>query len=77
VIAGLGLAPRTVPMVFTGITDSRHYVDLAGAVLRFLPLRLTPANRSGIHGVDEHIEEGNYLEIIQFYKALFERCGMT
>ena len=77
VIEGLGLASRTVPMVFTGITDSRHYVDLAGAVLRFLPLRLTPANRSGIHGVDEHIEEGNYLEIIQFYKALFERCGMT
>ena len=71
------LAPLTAPTVFTGITDSRHYVEVADAILRFIPLRLTPANRSGIHGVDEHIEESNYLEIIEFYKNYYRRAGVA
>lgn len=71
------LAPLIAPTVFTGITDSRHYVGVSDAILRFIPLRLTPANRSGIHGVDEHIEEANYLEIIEFYKDCYRRAGVA
>ncbi|MEY5043454.1 MAG: hypothetical protein RJA19_681 [Bacteroidota bacterium] len=77
VVEEMGLACKTVPMVFIGITDSRHYLPCAETVLRFVPVRLTAANRSGIHGIDEHIEESNYLEIIGFYERMLRKSGVV
>ena len=77
VVEEMGLACKTVPMVFIGITDSRHYLPCAETVLRFIPVRLTAANRSGIHGIDEHIEEANYLEIITFYKQMLQKGSVV
>lgn len=60
------VAPYLVP----GATDARHYADLSDHVFRFLPFRLTEADRSRIHGRDERIALADYAAIVAFYQRL-------
>jgi carboxypeptidase PM20D1 len=78
--AGYRLVARTVRQVFPGtlvapglmiaMTDSRHYRPLCKEIYRFAPLRITPADRTRFHGVNERIAISNYLEMINFYIQL-------
>jgi carboxypeptidase PM20D1 len=62
-----------VPLLLTGMTDSRYYADLAeGRVYRFSPLGL---NRTGgdmkrIHGIDERVSVENVIEGVRFFMRL-------
>ncbi len=56
-------------------TDSKYYVDIADANLRFTPARLGPANVSRIHGANERIAIDNYAEIIRFYVQLLRNTS--
>ncbi len=59
-----------MPFLLTGATDSKHYQGLSGGqTLRFVPVA---TNRSAgdlkrIHGIDERIAEGAFLDAIRFY----------
>ena len=65
----------TVPFLLTGGTDSKHYQDLCGGqTLRFMPVAM---NRSAgdlkrIHGMDERVAEGAFLDAIRFYIRFFQ-----
>ncbi|HET7875408.1 MAG TPA: M20 family peptidase [Methylomirabilota bacterium] len=56
-------------------SDSRHYVSLSDAVYRFLPLRVTPEELRGIHGINERIAVDNYADIIRFYIQLIRNTA--
>ncbi len=58
------------PALVTGATDSRHYQDLADAVYRFSPMRVTPEDLARIHGVDERIGVEAYGQVVRFYVRL-------
>jgi carboxypeptidase PM20D1 len=61
-----------LPFLMTATTDSRHYRELAGAIYRFNPQVLDPAELSRIHGHDERISLANLENCRGFYSALLE-----
>ena len=77
---GFETVARTVREIFPDVavapglvlagTDSKHYVGIADANLRFTPARLGPDDVSRIHGTNERIRIDNYGEIIRFYVQL-------
>ena len=67
------ITPDTVivaPLLVPGTTDARHYAPHSDYVYRFLPFRLTPADRGRIHGTNERIALGDYAAIIAYYMQL-------
>ncbi|MCG8417350.1 MAG: M20 family peptidase [Proteobacteria bacterium] len=65
------IAPGLVPVT----TDSKHYRALSEGILRFVPMRMGPADLRRLHGVDERIGVTNYGEIIQFYVQLMHNLN--
>jgi len=62
-----------VPLLLTGMTDSRYYADLAeGRVYRFSPLGLnrTGGDMNRIHGIDERVSVENVIEGVRFFMRL-------
>ena len=64
-----------VPGLMVAGTDSRHYLSVAEAAYRFLPLRLTQGDLGRLHGVNERIAVGNYAEVIGFYARLIRNAA--
>ncbi len=60
----------TAPFLVPGTTDARYYAPYTNRVYRFVPFRLTPADRGRIHGTDERISLGDYATIVAFYQQL-------
>ena len=63
------------PGLMVAGTDSRHYLAVAEAAYRFLPLRLGPEGVSRLHGVNERIAVASYAEVIGFYARLLLRAN--
>jgi carboxypeptidase PM20D1 len=63
------------PLLVPGTTDARHYAPYTDYVYRFLPFRLTPADRGRIHGTDERIALADYAAIIAYYTQLIREDG--
>ena len=55
------------PTLLIGQTDSRHFREVTDNIYRFLPVRMTNDILDGLHGSDEKIGIGEYLESIEFY----------
>ena len=53
-----------------GATDTKHYLHLTGAVYRFSPSFLYPADLPRFHGINERISVKNYEQAINFYHHL-------
>ena len=64
------------PGMVLGATDSRHYQDIADNTYRFVPMRLTNADLSRIHGTNERISIENYTEAIRFYVQLMRNTAI-
>jgi carboxypeptidase PM20D1 len=62
-----------LPFLMAATTDSRHYQELTGSIVRFSPHRLNPEELARIHGHDERISVENFNRGLQFYEALFRR----
>jgi carboxypeptidase PM20D1 len=60
------------PLLVPGATDARHYAAYSDHVYRFLPFRLTPADRGRIHGTDERIALSDYAAIVAYFTRLIE-----
>lgn len=81
---GYRLVARTIRQVFpdalvapglmVGMTDSRHYREVAREILRFAPLRIDASDRARFHGVNERISTRNYHEAITFYAQLIRNA---
>ncbi len=61
--------PETLiaPFLFTGATDSRHYREVCGNILRINPVRMGPDDIKKPHGTNERVSIDNYEEIVKFY----------
>ncbi|MFT4123199.1 MAG: M20/M25/M40 family metallo-hydrolase [Microbacteriaceae bacterium] len=64
-----------VPYVMYAASDARHFAAISGHVYRFCAMRMTAAERAGLHGLDERIRVGSWLDTIAFYRALVRGYG--
>ncbi|MBW2242197.1 MAG: M20 family peptidase [Deltaproteobacteria bacterium] len=71
------IAPDAVvaPALVVGGTDTKHYGRIADDSFRFMPLRVSLADRTRVHGVSERVAVEVYLEAISFYEALLRRSA--
>lgn len=64
------------PYLVIGGTDARYYQPLTEqGAFRFLPVRLTPADRARMHGTDERIAVEDLRAAVQFYTVLLEQSS--
>ena len=60
------------PEIMTGATDSRHYLPIADAVLRFRPFHTEPSDVARVHGTNERLAITDLGPAIGFYTRLIE-----
>lgn len=64
------------PYLVIGGTDVRYYQSLTEeGAFRFLPVRLSPADRARMHGTDERISLKDLRSAVQFYSLLLEHAA--
>ena len=66
------LAPTTIvaPYLVVVVTDARYFAPISDNVLRFLPVRLEPADLQRMHGTNERLSIKDYEWAIRFYRQL-------
>jgi carboxypeptidase PM20D1 len=60
------------PEIMTGATDSRHYLPIADAVLRFRPFHTEPSDIARVHGTNERLAVADLAPAISFYTRLIQ-----
>jgi carboxypeptidase PM20D1 len=58
------------PFLVLGGTDARHYASLTPNVFRFLPVHLGAEDLERLHGVDERIGVGDYVQAVRVYAQI-------
>ncbi len=64
------------PYLMVGATDSRHFSDLTQNILRFSPIKITPANIQSIHGLNERLAVSEFKRSIRFYVRLIKNSAL-
>jgi carboxypeptidase PM20D1 len=62
-----------VPYIMMQASDARHFHRFSPAVYRFAPLRMSAAQRAGIHGGDGRVEVASLEQGVLFHRALIQR----
>jgi carboxypeptidase PM20D1 len=62
----------TTPYVMMAAADARHFARICERVYRFVPLRMSRAQRASIHAVDEHLRVVDLLDGIEWYRRLLQ-----
>ena len=60
------------PFLLPAGTDARHFSGLCRSVLRFAPIRLSPAQFASVHGRDENLGVAALADAVAFYRYLLE-----
>ena len=60
------------PEMMTGATDSRHYIALDDAVLRFRPFRTEVSDLPRVHGTNERVAVADLGAMAGFYMRLIQ-----
>ena len=60
------------PDIMTGATDSRHYLSMADAVLRFRPYHEEVADLARVHGTNERVAVSDLGPAVGFYMRLIQ-----
>ena len=63
------------PMLAVGATDSRHFTAVSPNIYRFIPIRVAPEDLARVHGMNERVKVGDYLDAIRFYRVLAVNFG--
>lgn len=63
------------PELMTRPTDSRHYLDMADAVLRFSPFTAGPGDLARVHGTDERVAVADLGPAVGFYTWLIRNSA--
>lgn len=66
------VSPRAIiaPSLVVGATDARHYAVITPNAYRFLPVVMTEADISRVHGTDERVSVENYGRAVRFMRRL-------
>jgi len=72
------VVPGTVvtPWLVVGATDSRHYASLTPNVYRFVGIRIGQDDLKRIHGTDERVGVGAYVDAVRIYVQLLRNGAM-
>jgi len=60
------------PYTMLAASDARHVARIGRAIYRFSPLRMSAAQRSSIHGVDENVAASSLVAGVRFYRHLLQ-----
>jgi len=60
------------PEIMTGATDSRHYIPMADAVLRFRPFHTELSDLPRVHGTNERVAVNDLGPMVGFYMRLIQ-----
>ncbi len=60
------------PSLLIAQTDSRHFRKVTDNIYRFLPIRMDDKILDSMHGTDEKIGVGEFMECIAFYSLMIE-----
>jgi carboxypeptidase PM20D1 len=60
------------PDIMTGATDSRHFLPIADAVLRFRPYHEEVADLARVHGTNERVAVSDLGPAVSFYMRLVQ-----
>jgi carboxypeptidase PM20D1 len=63
------------PYLLVGGTDTKHYVEVADHIFRFLPMRLKGEDLKRLHGTNERMKITNYEEIVKFYAQMIKNAN--
>ncbi len=72
IVPGAVVAPYLVMVR----TDSRHYGNIADAVIRFMPSIMKPEDLARIHGTNERIALSTYETYIKFYMQIIQNADL-
>ncbi len=61
------------PFIMLGGTDGRHYNEVCDCVIRFSPMKLSNADRKGVHGLNERIDVESLKKCNEFYQRLLTK----
>jgi carboxypeptidase PM20D1 len=60
------------PMMVTGATDSRHYINICQNIFRFTPVISGKEDAARVHGINERISLENLERMTQFFVELIQ-----
>ena len=61
-----------LPFLLAGGTDTKHFTGHCPNCLRYTPMVFTAEQRTGIHGLNEHIDIDTLPGAVDFFKALIQ-----
>ena len=64
------------PGLISGGTDTKHYANISENAYRFVPISINEKNKTGFHGINEHISSKNYIKIVQFYYQFIQNLNI-
>lgn len=64
------------PNMMLGGSDAKFYKEISGSILHFTPVRLTPEEKSCIHGINERIPLFALGSGVKFYMELIRRYSL-
>ncbi|MEQ9398036.1 MAG: M20 family peptidase [Longimicrobiales bacterium] len=62
------------PYLVVGGTDAKHFSGRSPAVFRFLPVPFEADGLSRMHGIDERVPLGGYVDAVRFFRRLLENA---
>ena len=63
------------PYLVVVVTDARHYAGLSRDLFRFLPLQMTAADLSRMHGTNERVAVAEYERAVRLYRQLLRNAS--
>jgi carboxypeptidase PM20D1 len=63
------------PGLMLGVTDSRHFKEVATDIYRFSALRYRSEDLKRLHGVDERVAIAHYVELVKFQILLLRSAA--
>lgn len=64
------------PFLVIATTDSRHFINLAENIYRFIPIILNQNDLNRVHGLNERISIENYVQIVKFYYQFIKHVNL-
>lgn len=63
-----------VPYIMTGASDCRYFSRVCKNCYRFAPFKVSDAQVSSIHGIDENIDIETLPQAVDFYRFIIKEC---